>query len=167
MRSIRRRGIVLITAAFLIPLSAGCDNSTQPAEDDNPKNQVIGRYYLDTVDGDSLPLSFGPVTGENMEIRFGRVQFVDTIAFEWRLRIYHDPPASTSDEERARFEVMRRGEWSLSQGQDETMITLFFDDPTVDTASFVVPSGPLDRRAILTVHSFGVPWVYREPFPPD
>jgi len=175
MRSIRRLGIVLIATTFFMPLFAGCENATQPEdenppeEEHNPKGPIVGHYDLETIDGDSLPLRFRPIAGENMEIREGQFEFSDTTSFKWRLRTYHDPPASTSDE--ARFEVIRSGEWSILEadtvGAFDATIALFFNDTSVDTASFVVPSDPTDRRGVLTIHSLEVPWVYRKHIPRD
>jgi len=152
------------TALAVVSVMA-CDVSASLEEPEfSPKEEVVGTYTLRSVEGDRISSDTAVVIEElsdTLLISRGEITLIDTIAFQWKLWTLSTRPPPPGDRRQSVL-LERLGEWSLSQGDDEKMISLLFSDGSAVTALFVNPSG---RVPTLTLHSYGVPWVYRKVLP--
>jgi len=166
MCDVIRRTILPILGIILFSSLPGCGDAAGPEADPepvmemepaSPRDEIIGFYELQTIDGDSLPLVFEPITGDSARITAAYFNFgidIDSTEFIWNPSVDHPytlPPP------KERVEILQ-GMWSV----EETQIELEWEDGTVDTGRVDFST----ERLTLIIRSHGVEWTYECTFHP-
>jgi len=169
MCDVIRRTILPILGIILFSSIPGCGDAAGPEADPepvmemepaSPRDEIIGFYELQTIDGDSLPLIFEPVTGDSARITAAYFNFgldIDSTEFIWTLFV-REPSMASSEQAREGPKLPNRGTWSV----EETHIELEWEDGTVDTGRVDFST----ERLTLIIRSHGVEWTYECTFHP-